>query len=242
VQKRKNGNETMKTKTFKESAKAFIRGWGFSLLAAVLIATSFKSAIADWNDVPTGSMEPTILAGDRIFINKLAYDLKIPFTTRHIAAWDHPQRGDIVVFYSPRDGQRLVKRVIGLPGDTLALDRNRLYLNGKALTYENLDTDIVNQMPIDVQKDYVFLTEQLEASPHPVMVALSRTIFSSFSPVTVPQGNYFVMGDNRDNSADSRFFGLVDRNRIVGRATAIVLSREGSFLHPRWDRFFSRLN
>ena len=231
----------MTAEPYKERIKAFIRGWGFSLLAAVLIATSFKSAIADWNDVPTGSMEPTIRVGDRIFINKLAYDLKIPFTTRHIAAWDTPQRGDIVVFYSPRDGQRLVKRVIGLPGDTLALDRNRLHLNGKPVTYQRLDSDIVDQMPADVQKDYAFLRENLQTSPHPVMVALSRSMFSSFNPITIPEGNYFVMGDNRDNSADSRYFGLVERRRIVGQATAIVLSREGSFLHPRWDRFFSRL-
>ncbi|MEN8247181.1 MAG: signal peptidase I [Thermodesulfobacteriota bacterium] len=229
------------SKSLKEKFIAFMRGWGISILLALLIATSFKSAIADWNDVPTGSMEPTILVGDRIFINKLAYDLKIPYTTRHIVAWDHPRRGDIVVFYSPRDGQRLVKRVIGLPGDTLALDRNRLYLNGEPVKYEKLDQDIVGQMPADVQKDYVFLLERLKASPHSVMVALSRSMLSSFSPITVPADNYFVMGDNRDNSADSRFFGLVERHQIVGRATAIVLSREGSFLHPRWNRFFSGL-
>ena len=231
----------MKTETFKANIKTFVRGWGFSLLAAVLIAMSFKSAIADWNDVPTGSMEPTILIGDRIFINKLAYDLKIPFTTRHIARWDNPRRGDIVVFYSPRDGQRLVKRVIGLPGDTLALAHNRLYLNGKPVKYENLELDIVQQMPPDVQRNYVFLREKLETSPHPVMVSLSRPMFSSFHPVAIPAGNYFVMGDNRDNSADSRFFGWVERSRIVGRATAVALSRDGSFLHPRWNRFFSSL-
>jgi signal peptidase I len=231
----------MQSTSLKNKFIAFMRGWGISILLALLIATSFKSAIADWNDVPTGSMEPTILVGDRIFINKLAYDLKIPYTTRHIAVWDHPRRGDIVVFYSPRDGQRLVKRIIGLPGDTLTLDRNRLYLNGEPVKYEKLEHGIVGQMPADVQKDYVFLRERLEASPHAVMVALSRSMFSSFSPVTVPANNYFVMGDNRDNSADSRFFGLVERHQIVGRATAIVLSREGSFLHPRWERFFSNL-
>src|SRR5688572_14845969 len=83
----------------------------------ILIVLSFRSSIADWNDVPTGSMNPSILEGDRIFVNKLAYDLKVPFTTWHLAAWDNPKRGDVVVFFSPHDGIRLVKRVIGVPGD-----------------------------------------------------------------------------------------------------------------------------
>jgi signal peptidase I len=87
------------------------------------------SAIADWNDVPTGSMNPTILAGDRIFVNKLAYDLRISFTTWRLAHWDNPRRGEIVVFFSPVDGTRLVKRVIGVPGDVIAMNGNRLYIN-----------------------------------------------------------------------------------------------------------------
>jgi signal peptidase I len=226
---------------WKKKCVSLLRGWGFSLIAAILIATSFKSAVADWNDVPTGSMEPTILIGDRIFVNKLAYDLKIPYTTRHIARWDDPDRGDIVVFYSPRDGQRLVKRVIGLPGDTVALDRNRLYVNGIAMQYQHLENAIADQMTPKARKGYIFFLENLESAPHPVMISLSPTMFSSFNPMTVPEGSYFVMGDNRDNSADSRYFGFVDRSRIVGRATAIVLSRDGSFLHPRWHRFFSEL-
>ena len=143
--------------------------------------------------------------------------------------------------HSRVNNRRVNKRVIGLPGDTLALDRNRLYVNGEPIKYDKLNMGIARQMPVDVQNNYVFLLEKLEASPHPVMVSLSRSMFSSFTPVTIPKDNYFVMGDNRDNSADSRFFGLVDRNRIVGRATAVVVSREGSFLHPRWDRFFSGL-
>ncbi len=95
----------------------FLRGWIGSMLVALLIATSFKSAIADWYVVPTGSMKPTIVEGDRIFTNKLAYDLKVPYTTWHIVSWDNPKRGDIVVFDSPADGKLLVKRVIGLPGE-----------------------------------------------------------------------------------------------------------------------------
>src|ERR1041385_8082592 len=87
------------------------------LLVLAVILFSIRSSLADWNDVPSGSMRPTILEGDRIFVNKLAYDLKVPFTTIHIADWSNPKRGDIVVFFSPHDGKRLVKRVIGLPGD-----------------------------------------------------------------------------------------------------------------------------
>src|SRR3954454_19378491 len=91
----------------------------FAFLTLVLFAA--RSSIADWNDVPSGSMNPTILEGDRIFVNKLAYDLKVPYTTWHVAEWGGPQRGDVVVFYAPTDGTRMVKRVIGLPGDTISL-------------------------------------------------------------------------------------------------------------------------
>src|SRR5882724_11291668 len=108
------------------------------LLILAVVLFSIRSSLADWNDVPTGSMKPTILEGDRVFVNKLAYDLKVPFTTWHIAQWDNPQRGDIVVFYSPHDGKRLVKRVIGLPGDTLELRNNVLWLNGQVTEYKPL--------------------------------------------------------------------------------------------------------
>jgi signal peptidase I len=100
-----------------------------------LVMFSIRSSLADWNDVPTGSMKPTILEGDRVFVNKLAYDLKVPFTTWHIAEWSNPQRGDIVVFFSPKDGTRLVKRVIGLPGDTVELLNEQLIINGQPVEY-----------------------------------------------------------------------------------------------------------
>src|SRR5208283_2899694 len=116
------------------------RGWGRkvwrenkSLLITIIILTAVRSAIADWNDVPSGSMNPTIVQGDRVFVNKLAYDLKVPFTTWHLAQWSNPKRGDIVVFFSPADGQRLVKRVIGLPGDRIEQANDRLLINGLPL-------------------------------------------------------------------------------------------------------------
>ena len=190
---------------------------GFSLVIALLIATSFKSAIADWNDIPSGSMKPTILIGDRILVNKLAYDLKIPYTTLHFARWADPKRGDIVVFYSPKDGKRLIKRVVGLPGDTLAMHKNRLFINGKFVEYDSLPKEITDQIGLDQQSRYLFFSENLTGKQHAVMFSPSRPSLNTFDPVIIPEGQYFMMGDNRDNSADSRFFGFVDRKLIVGR-------------------------
>src|SRR5512132_1022039 len=93
-------------------------------LVILLIVSSMRSALADWNDVPTGSMKPTIQEGDRVVVNKLAYDLKVPFTTIELLKWADPQRGDIVVLFSPQDGTRLVKRVVAVPGDTVAMIDN----------------------------------------------------------------------------------------------------------------------
>src|SRR5438067_9667868 len=106
-------------------------------LAVMLIALfSVRSSLADWNVVPTGSMKPTIIEGDRIFVNKLAYDLKVPFTTTHLAQWSDPKRGDIVVFFSPEpDETRLVKRCIAVRGDTLEVRDDKLIINGVEQSY-----------------------------------------------------------------------------------------------------------
>ena len=227
---------------WKTNIKLFWRGWGLSILVALMIATSFKSAIADWNLVPTGSMKPTILEGDRIFVNKLAYDLKIPFTTVHIAEWGAPQRGDIVVFYSPADGKRLVKRVVGLPGDSIAMRNNQLIINGESVKYEPINTFMTTDPSLGMDvKQYGFM-ENLNDTRHPVMVTPRRPSLRSFDPVTIPKDNYFMMGDNRDNSADSRYFGFVERSRVVGQATAIVISLDiNNKYQPRWKRFFTEL-
>src|SRR5687768_5544098 len=100
-------------------------------LLMILIVSSLRSALADWNDVPTGSMKPTIQEGDRVVVNKLAYDLKVPFTTIHIFRWGGPKGGDIVVLVSPVDGTRLVKRVVAVSGDQVEMRENQLYVNGQ---------------------------------------------------------------------------------------------------------------
>jgi len=193
--------------------------------------------------VPTGSMKPTILEGDRVYVNKLAYDLKVPFTTRHLAQWGNPQRGDVVVFFSPRDGQRLVKRVVGLPGDTIELRNNGLVLNGTPVAYQPIAEEAVHDLAVADRASSVFAVEQLAGHPHAVAAIPSAAALRDFGPYLVPEGHYFMMGDNRDNSMDSRYFGSVERKRIVGRATAVAMSfdRE-NYWFPRWQRFFTALD
>jgi signal peptidase I len=213
------------------------------LLIMALVLFSIRSSLADWNDVPTGSMNPTILEGDRILVNKLAYDLKIPFTTLHLAQWSNPQRGDIVVFYSPHDGQRLVKRVVGLPGDTVELKNEQLFINGEPIEYGPLDPAVSNQLPQAERQHSLFATEKLASSKHAVMAIPWVQAKRNFGPVQVAAEHYMMMGDNRDNSFDSRYFGMVERKEIVGKATAVVVSLDHShYWRPRWQRFFSSLD
>ncbi|MFC1862826.1 signal peptidase I [Thermodesulfobacteriota bacterium] len=230
-------------KKWKSGVSFLLRSWVLSMLIAILIATSFKSAIADWNVVPTGSMKPTIVEGDRIFVNKLAYDLKIPFTTWRLFTWDNPARGDIVVFYSPADDTRLVKRVIGLPGDSLVMRKNKLFINGNAIEYEPLSHSEIDTNSNSTGSGQLLFQEDLPGRSHPVMISLFRQSIISFGPIKVPENHYFMMGDNRDNSADSRYFGFVERKKIVGQANAVVISLDhDNYYKPRWDRVFSKLN
>jgi signal peptidase I len=204
---------------------------------------AIRSSLADWSDVPTGSMKPTILEGDRVYVNKLAYDLKLPFTTRHLAEWSNPKHGDIVVFFSPHDGKRLVKRVVGLPGDTVELRNNTLILNGQAVQYKPIAQELLRDVsPVDLGSQ-LFAAEQLGDHPHAVAAIPALRAVRNFGPCVVPEGHYFMMGDNRDNSFDSRFYGAVERKRIVGRATAVALSFDrNNYWVPRWDRFFRSLD
>jgi signal peptidase I len=189
-------------------------------------------------------MKPTILEGDFIFVNKLAYDLKIPFTTFHLAEWTSPSRGDVVVCFAPDDGIRLVKRVVAVPGDTLELRNNVLFINSQGADYQPPQgSTLAYVAAIDLQNAR-FATETIENRAHAVMAypAISSPV-RSFGPVSLGPDEYFVMGDNRDNSKDSRYFGIVRRQLIVGEALSVVASFEkpGKRL-PRFRRFFSSLD
>jgi len=204
---------------------------GFTLF--VILMVIFRSALADWNTVPTGSMKPTILEGDRIFVNKLAYDLRVPLTHVSIFRIADPKRGDIVVFDSKAADTRLVKRVIGLPGDIVEMQDNRVRINGVEARYSNVE---YTAEAIFAVESYAGMTHRIEMAPTGV------SYFSSFGPVKVPQGHYLVLGDNRDNSADSRVRGFIPREEIVGDARTVVLSvNYDRYYLPRVDRFFRDL-
>jgi signal peptidase I len=199
---------------------------GFILFIFLMLV--FRSSIADWNVVPTGSMKPTILEGDRIWVNKVAYDVRVPFTSVSLYHLGDPQRGDVVVFDSAAAHNRLVKRVIGLPGDRVELVNNRLRINGVAAQYS-----------AKIEVDGFFqINEEISGFIHRMQIE-GNSPHGSFGPVTVPLGHYMVLGDNRDNSADSRVIGFVPRREIVGRSDGVVISLNyDNYYIPRADRFF----
>ena len=213
------------------------KNWRLTILFIIFVLIPVKSSLADWNWVPTGSMKPTILEGDLLFINKAAYDLRLPLTLYRLAKWSDPQKSDIVICFSPDDDTRLVKRVIATPGDTVAMNDNVLIINDKPLDYTVIGTNS-EPLPNKTTTPAITALENLDGTIHSVMSIPSVRAMRTFAPVTIPDGYYFVMGDNRDRSKDSRIFGLVERKAIVGKAKAVVLSFDITDKYqPRLKRF-----
>jgi signal peptidase I len=220
-----------------------------SLLIFFALMMVFRSALADWMIVPSGSMNPTIVEGDRILVDKQAYGLRIPFTTKRLTQGSDPQRGDIVIFASPKDGLTLVKRIVGLPGDSVEMRNEQLLINGVATEYapaaDVIDADVADaDLPQATRaQDHRYATEKLAERSHAIMVLPQRAAMRSFGPTTVPQGQYLFLGDSRDNSEDSRYIGFVQRDSIVGRAFRVAYSLDPDrWYKPRADRFLSPLN
>ena len=223
--------------TWKENKKIF--------LFFIFVVTPVKSVLADWNWVPTGSMNPTILEGDMVYVNKAAYDLRVPLTMKRVKRWADPARGDIVIFFSPQDDLRVVKRVIGVPGDELEMKNHALYLNGEKLAYEQIPAANLSGLNPKLSGETIFATEHLPTHDHAIMLTpklTQHTQLNQISKMKIPEGKYFIIGDNRDNSLDSRSYGFVDRDLIIGKATHVICSFN-IFDHylPRLDRFFSKL-
>ncbi len=208
-----------------EYAKSF-----FPILLVVLLLRSF---LFEPFRIPSGSMMPTLLTGDFIFVNKFAYGLRLPVLNTKVIDIGEPQRGDVVVFRLPSEPSiDYIKRIVGLPGDTVYYDRDakRLTIDGKPVPMK-----VVGQYP--GQRDTVLAKEQLGKHDHSVL--LITDMLSPGGTYVVPKGHYFVMGDNRDNSRDSRFPGVefIPEANLVGRAVRIWMSwRSPSEGGPRWKR------
>ncbi len=197
--------------------KSKTREYVESLLIAAAIALLVRGFVVQAFRIPSGSMEPTLLVGDHLLVNRLSYEMKLPFTDIVLVDLGRPERGDIVVFSYPEDRTKdFIKRVIGIGGDTIQIRNKVAYVNGQR-----------------IEDSHAFFHDK----------AVIPGILSprdNFGPVTVPRDSYFVMGDNRDRSYDSRFWGFVKKDDLIGRALVLYFSLNGrpdDLLHVvRWER------
>ncbi|MEM6279269.1 MAG: signal peptidase I [Verrucomicrobiota bacterium] len=226
-----------------ESAKQNRRSWQIGVLLFGFSVLLFRTSVADWSLVPSGSMQPTIVEGDIVLSDKLAYDLRIPLTPWRIFRND-PKRGEIAVFKSPESRQTLVKRVIGVPGDTLSMEKGILFLNGVPASYQPLSSELFQDLPPRSHLYAHFVQEVFEEGPHSIMITPGAPPkLRNISEITVPEGEYFVLGDNRDFSHDSRMYGFVERKKFLGRVTSVLFSfRKGEEFELRDDRFLHALH
>lgn len=211
------------------------------LLIFLLCFGFFRTAVADWNPIPSASMQPTLLEGDVVLVNRLAYDFKLPLTDIALVRLGEPQRGDVITFTSPKDGVRLIKRLVGLPGDVIELRDEQLYVNGIAARYRDaaeVAVSIGNDMLAAIRA-----TERTGSSEHAVQFLPSIPAMRSFGPLTVPPDSYFFLGDNRDDSADSRYIGFVARRLLIGRAHHLLVSADiNGAWQPRFERFGRKID
>jgi len=234
-----------------------------TLAVAVLLALGIRAFVIEPYRIPSGSMLPTLLIGDHLFVNKFAYGPKIPFTDYRLPGWRKPRRGDVVVFTVARDragkiypadqrpeldSDRFVKRIVGLPGDTIELRDGVVFVNGQRVPWEPTQETFTDEMGRMLRVG----REQLDGHPHatlrsPNPAELDPRVLQ-MSPVTLPPDRYFMMGDNRDSSNDSRFWGTVHGPDIKGPAFVLYWSWDwnggwASLLNPAtwWDLFAHKM-
>lgn len=243
-----------------KSKKFWTDGWG-SLGVAVFIALFIRWAFIEAYQIPSASMFPSLLLHDHIFVNKLTYGIRVPFSENWMVKFNEPKRGEVIVFKFPRDMSTFfIKRIVGEPGDKVFYENGTLYINDKVIDkhaptssadFDWLrDEDFMKDSFADSKDNYVHFTESLVDKDHSILLRRGEN-YETFGPVTVPPDHLFVMGDNRNNSSDSRVWGFVPKKNILGRAMFVWLSCEESIprvpflcnpLTIRWSRFFHSVN
>lgn len=209
----KTGNSSAVKPESSQRLVAKIREYGEAILIALVLALFIRTFVVQAFKIPSGSMEATLQIGDHILVNKFIYGVKIPFTHKTIVPGKEPRRGDIIVFEFPKDPKKdFIKRVIGEPGDVIEIRNKKILINNKP-----------------IKENYGFY---LDPSVFPESVRPR----DNFGPFTVPPQNYFVMGDNRDHSFDSRFWGTVDFSSVKGKAFIIYWSWDKENFGVRWKR------
>ena len=196
-----------------------------SIGIAILLALIFRSSVASPYKIPSASMVPTLKVGDFIFVSKMSYGLKLPFTNYNLIQFSPPKRGDVVVFIEPRHRELdYIKRVVGVPGDQIELKNDKLYINDQLVKREEFeDSSLLRDYPTPHIRD-VATTYKEEINGKSITMMEISPITENFGPVTVPEGHLFMMGDNRDNSGDSRMWGFLPMENVRGRALFIWLS------------------
>lgn len=241
-----------------QKKKGVVREYAEALLTALLVAFVIRSFVIEAFKIPSGSMIPTLMIGDHIFVNKFVYGLRIPFTKKHIVTFGTPKRGDAVVFMYPLDESKdFIKRVVGLPGDHVLLRGDEILINGQRVSRQPLQVlsdreaspNFLKIIPDAVAaemglhgipffrdwEDFDYYVETLDATRHLVQFDVSPAFEES--SLEVPPNHLFVMGDNRDNSSDSREWGFVPLENIKGKAMFVWLSIDYEKRNLRWNRF-----
>jgi len=215
LQVRSEAQSSVATAAAKSRKKSLFREYGEAIFIAVLLALVIRQFAVQAFTIPSGSMMDTLLIGDYILVNKFLYGAEIPFTDIHLPGLRAPARGDIIVFKYPNDESRdFIKRIIAVGGDTVQVRDNRVWLNGTLIDEPYVRPGSFRATPSSTHCGYLYACELLR----------------------VPPDSYFVMGDNRDNSQDSRYWGFVRREKIRGKAFLIYWSWNGESHWLRWRR------
>lgn len=214
--------------------------YGRSFFPVLLVVILLRSFIVEPYRIPSGSMDPTLTTGDFILVNKFTYGIRLPVTNREIKSMHQPNRGDVIVFtYPVNPNLKFIKRVIGLPGDTITYTNKTLYINGKEVLKAYLKRDEF-ELSSDRKVEVKRYLEKLPEKTHLIFERL--TPGREVKNIVVPSGHYFVMGDNRDDSDDSRGWGFVPQDAIVGKAFAIWMSWGGPGSWIRLNRIGQAIN